>query len=440
MADAWTSEDTMSTELLRVAERAKRDPDYKFYSLAHLMDKDALNRAFKRLRKTAAVGVDEITVEEYGNNLEGNLDDLLHRLKSKRYRHQPVLRVHISKGNGKTRPIGISTVEDKVVQGALREVLDAVYEQTFLDCSYGFRPKRGTRDALRSLNRRLVRGRTNVILEADIVSFFDNINRKMLLELLQKRVADGSIKRLVGKCIKAGVLDGQNHSTPDTGTTQGSIISPLFGNIYLHYVLDSWFEEEVMPRMKGEAYLIRYADDFVMGFEFQQDAERVWNVLGKRFEKFDLPLHPDKTRLFQFRRPPRNDRKRNPETFDFLGFTWYWKKSRYGTWRPECKTRKAKLCQAIGNIYQWCRKSRTAPVADQHNMLVKKMRGHLAYFGVNGNSNSTHSYVFHSTRAWFKWLCRRGQRKRLTWKRFQDLLKDFPLPRARVVFNLWGFS
>jgi len=284
----------------------KRDPEVRLTSLAHLLDEDALGRAFGRLRKDAAVGVDGVTKEEYGQELERNLRSLHERLRSKRYRHLPTRRVHIPKEKGKTRPIGISSIEDKVVQGALREVLEAVYEVVFRDCSYGFRPGRSAHGALRTLNRALARGEGNWILEADIQTFFDSIDRKMLSEMLRERIADPSLLRLVGKCLHVGVLDGEEYSEPDVGTVQGSVLSPLLGNVYLHHVLDLWFERDVLPRMRGKAHLIRYADDFVIAFEREDDAKRVERVLGRRFERFGLKLHPYgvSLRLARVRRRP----------------------------------------------------------------------------------------------------------------------------------------
>jgi group II intron reverse transcriptase/maturase len=262
----------MSPELLKVVERAKRDPEVRFNSLAHLIDEEALRRSFGRIRKDAAVGVDGITKEQYEQGLEGKLRDLHERLKTGRYRHQPIRRVHIPKAPGKTRPIGISSIEDKIVQGALCELLGAIYEQDFVADSYGFRPGRGAHDALRAVDQMALRERIEWILEADISAFFDSVDRSKLREMLQKRVVDGSLLRLIGKCLHVGVLDGEEFSTPDEGTVQGSIISPLLGNVYLHCVLDLWFEHDLRPQLLGHARLIRYADDFVMGFERKEDA------------------------------------------------------------------------------------------------------------------------------------------------------------------------
>jgi group II intron reverse transcriptase/maturase len=438
MTDALTSLD-MSTGLRKVAVRAKREPAARFHSLAHLIDEELLAGAFARLRNDAAVGVDGITKEQYGQDLQSNLKDLHERLKAMRYRHQPILRVHIPKEKqGQTRPIGISTTEDKVVQNALRGVLEAVFEQDFLDCSYGFRPGRSAHGAVRALTRAVNAGETNFILEFDVVSFFDSVLRPTLLEMLQERVADGSLLRLIGKCLHVGVLDGERFTEPSGGTVQGSTLSPLLGNVYLHTVLDRWFAEEVRPRLRGKATLIRFADDGVFGFERQDDAERVMAVLGKRMERFGLTLHPEKTRLLDFRRPARSRGEgKSPTSFDFLGFCWYWRRTRRGDWAVACKTRRARLARAIQRVYAWCRQHRHLPVKKQHEALVRRVQGHINYFGVNGNLASLKRFVHQVKRSWYKWLNRRSHRARLNGKRFADLLEDLPLPKARIVVSIW---
>ena len=438
MTNASTLEN-MSPDLLRVVERAQREPEGRFHSLAHLIDVPALERAYRRSRKDAAVGVDGVTKEQYGQDLEQNLRDLHERMKAKRYRHQPIRRVHIPKAQGKTRPIGISAFEDKLVQDVVREVLEAIYEQDFLDCSYGFRPKRSAHDAIRTLDRTVHRGEVSWILEADIVSFFDSLDRKKLKEMLETRVADGSLLRLIGKCLHVGVLDGVELSTSESGTAQGSVLSPLLGNVYLHYVLDLWFEQEVKPRLRGRANLIRYADDFIIGFEDEEDARRVMAILGKRLGRFGLALHPDKTRLFPFRRPPAGQKSgKGSATFDFLGFTLYWARSRKGRWGMSCKTRRASLRRAIQSVYDWCRRHRHTSVKEQHAALTRRIQGHFNYFGVSGNFRSLLLVIEQAKRSWYKWLCRRSQRKRLTWERFADLLRDFPLPVPRITVRIWG--
>src|SRR5271157_2559450 len=440
MTDASTSE-IMSPGLLKVVERAKTEPEGRFHSLAHLIDVSALMRAYRRMRKDAAVGVDGVTKEQYGQALEDNLRDLHERMVTKRYRHQPIRRVHIPKDNGKTRPIGISAFEDKLVQDAVREVLEAIYEQDFLDCSHGFRPHRSAHDAIRALDRVVHQGKVGWILEADIVSFFDSVDRTRLKELLQIRVADGSLLRLIGKCLHVGVLDGAAYAELETGTAQGSVLSPMLGNVYLHYALDLWFETEVKPRLQGRATLIRYCDDFVIGFEHEEDARRVMAVLGKRLGRFGLTLHPDKTRLLPFRRPPVGQKSgKGLTTFDFLGFTLYWARSRRGRWGIMCKTRRASLRRAIQSVSDWCRHHRHLPVQVQHAALTRRLRGHFNYFGVNGNSRSLLLIAVAARRAWYTWLSRRSQRKRLNWERFADLLEQLPLPRPRITVRIWGCS
>jgi RNA-directed DNA polymerase len=438
MPNASTLQD-MSPGLLKVVERAQHEPEGRFHALAHLIDEPALKRAYRRQRFDAAVGVDGVTKEQYGQNLEAALQDLRTRLKEKRYRHQPIRRVHIPKGPGKTRPIGISAFEDKVVQDAVREVLEAIYEQDFLECSYGFRPGRSAHDAVGMLKRQVDRGEVRWIFEADIVSFFDSLDRTELKKMLEVRVADGSLLRLIGKCLHVGVLDGEAVVEPELGTVQGSVLSPLLGNVYLHYVLDCWFETEVKPRLRGKATLIRYCDDFIIGFEREEDARRVLAVLEKRLGRFGLTLHPDKTRLLPFWRPPTTQQSgQGPATFDFLGFTFYWRRTRTGHWRMGCKTRRASLRRAKQAVYDWCRRHRHQPVEVQHAARSRRLRGHCNYFGVSGNFRRLLRLVEATKRAWYKWLCRRSQRTRLTWERFTDFLRQRPLPHPRITVRIWG--
>jgi group II intron reverse transcriptase/maturase len=431
----------MSPELLKVAERAKRDPQVRFNSLAHLINEEALKRSFQRIRKDAAVGVDGITKEQYGQDLDNKLRNLHERLKTGRYRHQLIRRMHIPKAPGKTRPIGISSIEDKIVQGALCEVLEAIYEQDFLPCSYGFRPNRSAHDAIRAVDRMAFHEGMAWILEADISAFFDSLDRSKLQEMLQQRVVDGSLLRLIGKCLHVGVLDGAEFLRPDEGTVQGSIISPLLGNVYLHHVLDVWFEHVLRAQCLGQARLIRYADDFVAGFERKEDAERAMVMLTERMAEYGLTLHPEKTRLMPFPRPHSGQRNgKGPASFDFLGFTMYWRRSRGGSWTLGMKTRKARFQRACLALNDFCRGHRHESNKEQHAALVRRLRGHFNYFGVNGNLASLHRLLHQAERIWLKWLRRRGQRTRLTWKRFSDYLKTFPLPPPRIYVQIWARS
>ena len=429
----------MSPELMKVASRARNEPSARFHSLAHLIDETALERAFHELRSDAAVGVDGVTKEMYGARLEENLLDLHERLRDKRYRHQPIRRVNIPKDSGGSRPLGISAFEDKIVQEAIREVLSAVYEEVFLPCSYGYRPGRRAHDAIGVLNETAMKGKANWILEADIRSFFDSVPHPSLMEMLRERVPDGSLLRLVGKCLHVGVLEGGTLTVSEEGTPQGSVLSPVLANIYLHHALDGWFEEMVKPRLRGKAEMVRYADDFVICFEREDDARRVFEVLPKRMDAFGLALHPDKTRLIPYTRPSIHQRTgKGPGTFDFLGFTFFWKRTRGGWWANAVKTRSSRVARAIQRIYGFCRRNRHWSVRDQHAGLVRRLRGHINYFGVNGNSFSVQRVIRATERCWLKWLRRRSQRHRLNWSRFKELLKRLPLPRARIVVQIWG--
>lgn len=430
--------ETMSPRLLKVAERAKRDPKGPILSLASLIDEPALERAFDRIRNDAAKGVDDVSKEQYGQNLKVKLRDLYARLKSKRYRHQAIRRVHIPKENGKTRPIGVSTIEDKIVQNALREVLEIVYEPMFYEASYGFRPGRGAHDALRVLNRALREREVSWMIEADIQAYFDSIDRTKLKEMLRERVADESMLRHIGKCLHVGILDGADYSEPEEGTVQGSSLSPLLGNVYLHYVLDHWLETDVRPRLRGRMRLIRYADDFVIGFQLEEDARRVMAVLGKRMERFGLKLHPEKTRLFPCARPGSWKRRgKGPGSFDFLGFTVHWRRSAKGIWWPGFITRKARQRRAIVSIDDWCRRHRNQPVKVQHATLKRKLNGHLNYFAVPGNGRRIRALLYYVRRSWHRWLRRRSQRTGMTWMRFNELLRVYPLPNSTARVQLW---
>jgi group II intron reverse transcriptase/maturase len=427
----------MSPGLIRVAEAAKRSPG-RLLSLAHHIDVPALRRAYNRIRNNAAVGVDGITKEQYGQNLEENLQGLHQRLKTMRYRHQPLRRVFIDKEGGKKRPIGISSLEDKIVQNALGELLGAIYEQDFLDCSYGFRPGRKPHDALRAFDEAAHRGEINWVLDADVVSYFDRIDRKKLKELLQRRIADKSLMRLIGKCLHVGVLESGEITTPETGTAQGSTLSPLLANVYLHYVLDQWFEHEVKPRLTGKARLLRFADDFLIGFEHRGDAEKVLRVLEKRLGRYGLELHPDKTRMVDFRRPPRKHKGPGPETFDFIGFTVLWKRNRKGGWYLGTHTRVKRLRGTKKELHELCRRQRHLSVKEQHAALVIRIRGHINYFGVRGNEHRLKLLIRSVERSWHKWLNRRSQRSTMTWKRFKSLLRDYPLPAPHSHMAIWG--
>jgi len=432
--------ETVSTRLQRIAQLAREDPKRAFLSLAHHIDIDLLREAYRRTRKDGAPGVDGQTAADYEEKLEENLQDLLDRFKSGRYQAPPVRRAYIPKGSDPTkkRPIGIPTFEDKVLQRAVAMVLEAVYEQDFLDCSYAFRPARSAHQAIGTLRQGLMSMGGGWLLEADIQSFYDALDRSQLRSFLDQRVRDGVIRRALDKWLKAGVMEGRTLSHPTTGTPQGGVISPLLSNIYLHEVLDTWFEAVVKPRLQGAAFLIRFADDFVLVFQRENDARRVLEVLPKRFGKYGLSLHPDKTRLVRFERPSRKAQSERtqpheePRSFDFLGFTHFWGRSQRGNWTVKRKTASDRITRFLRQLNVWCQGNRHAPLVWQHEQLLSKLRGHYGYYGITGNSQCLSSVHNKVKRIWRKWLSRRTRSPHLTWKRFNLLLEHYPLPNPRI--------
>jgi len=383
---------SVSTRLHRIAELARRAPEMVIVTLAHHIDLAWLYEAFRQTRKDGAAGIDEVTAAEYAEGLDSNLRSLLERFKSGSYYAPPVRRVQIPKGDGgKTRPIGIPTFEDKVLQRAVLMVLEAVYEQDFYDFSYGFRPERSAHQALDSLWNRLMGVNGGWVLEADISSFFDTLDHKILRSFLDQRVRDGVIRKMIDKWLRAGVLEDGQLRRAGGGTPQGGVISPLLANIYLHEVLDCWFVEQVQPRMRGPAFLIRYADDFVMVFADESDARRVMEVLPKRFAKYGLTLHPEKTRLIDYQRPSgtrRGEGGGKPPTFDFLGFTHYWGRSRKGHPVIQRKTARIRFARSLKRVATWCKRNRHLPIADQHRYLSAVLLGHFSYYGLTGNGRA----------------------------------------------------
>jgi len=423
------SSETVSTKLERIAKRAKEAPDMVLRTLAHYIDVEWLKEAHARTRKDGATGVDGVTADEYARDLEENLRSLHRRAKAGTYRAPPVRRVNIPKGDGQTRPIGIPTFEDKILQRAVAMVLEAVYEQDFLNCSYGYRPKRSAHDALKALRDATMEMHGGWILEVDVRRFFDTLDHAHLRNALARRIGDGSVIRFIGKWLNAGVMEGIELHHPEAGTPQGGVISPILANVYLHEVLDTWFEREVKPRLKDRAVLVRYADDFVIVFKREDDARRVHDVLPKRFGKYGLTLHPEKTRLVRFTQPePKSGKgKGGPGSFDFLGFTHHWALSMNGYWVVMLKTAKNRFSRAMKRIHEWCRSHRHLPVASQRTALSRRLRGHYEYFGVVGNATALWRFSRAVYATWRSWLNRRSQRARMTWGRMRRLIKHYPL-------------
>lgn len=433
--ETLNSTNACQRELNRIAELAKQDAGRKFYSIAHFLTGGALWAAFASLRKDAAAGVDGVRYADYEEQLIENIVKLQEKLKSGSYRAQPLRRIYIDKEDGRKRPISIPALEDKIVQKATVALLEAIFEQDFLECSYGFRPRRNAHDALDEVGRVICRRPTQYVLELDICSYFDSIVRERLMEMIEQRVSDASILRLIRKWINIGVIDEGRLLQSKTGTGQGQIISPLLANIYLHHVLDVWFEEQVKPRLKGQAFAIRYADDALLCFQCREDAQRVLEVLPKRFAKYGLQLHPQKTRLVEFGRRAHawaRRTKRAAATFDFLGFTHRCATSHKGKFTVHVGTMKQRLRRSLKAIAAWCQTHRHDPVEYQRLMLNAKLRGHYHYYGRPTNHRSLLRFFRGVRRLWHKWLQRRTRGRLLPWDSFAKILARHPLLVPRI--------
>jgi RNA-directed DNA polymerase len=426
----------LSTKRQRIAELARMERGVALSTLHHVVDLEWMQEAYRLTRKDGVPGIDGVTADDYATNLDANLLDLLDRIKSGCYQAPPVRRAYIPKTDGSRRPLGIPTFEDKVAQRAIVMVLEAVYEQDFLACSFGFRPGRSAHQALQSLRTACMSQRLRWVIDIDIEKYFDSIPHPKLRDFLDQRVTDGVIRRMIDKWLKAGILEDGVLRHATEGSPQGGVISPCLSNIFLHHVLDEWFEHEVRPRLAGRCTLVRFADDAVMAFEDVLDAKRVLGVLGKRLARYGLTLHPDKTRFVDFRNT-RSNGTSHPETdgtsFTFLGFTHIWGKSRAGKNVVRLVTAKNRFARALAAVTAWCQINRHQPIPDQHAHLTAMMRGHYAYYGITGNFRRISWYARQVARVWQKWLSRRDRESRLHWRRFTTLLTRYPLPAARIV-------
>jgi group II intron reverse transcriptase/maturase len=425
-------------KLQRIAQQAQRYPEMVFNNVFHVIDEDFLREAYHRTRKNSAPGPDKVTAQQYAANLDENLRDLHERLRANRYVAPPVERVWIEKEEGKKRPISKPCFEDKIVQRAVVMVLEAIFEHDFYAFSHGFRRGHSPHQALDELRKRCSELSITWIVDADVSGFFDTIDRGHLRELITRRVSDGRIVRLIGKWLHAGVLEAGELSYPDQGIPQGGVASPLLANVVLHHVLDEWFVNEVQPRMTGRGFLVRFADDFIIGFETEADARRVMAVLPKRFGRFNLTIHREKTALIAFNRPRRRDHSAQGQgTFDFLGFTHYWAKTRRGYWVIKKKTVGKRLRRFMHGIWTWCRDHRHAPLSEQHRMLCAKLRGYYQYHGIRGNYKALAAVAAHTKRGWRYWLSRRSHKGRLTWQKYERSVdQKLPLPQPRIIHQI----
>jgi len=449
----------VSTRQQRIAEIAQRKRGEPLTLLHHYIDENWLRASYFQLRKESAPGIDGQTVAEYGKNLEENVKSLLKRAKTGTYKAPAVRRAMIPKPGKKKefRPLGIPTTEDKVLQKAVLMVLEPIYELEFYGFSYGFRKGKSPHQALDYLWHEIMYKNIQWIIDLDIRKFFDTVKHEILRQLLHKRVRDGVISRLIGKWLKAGVLEDGSIHYNDEGTPQGGIVSPMLSNIYLHEAIDKWFAEVVQPRLRGRSFMVRFADDVVLGFENKVEAEKVLSALSRRFEKYGLELHPEKTRLLYFGKPGKfsdsdsdsesdDDRGKDGNTkgprqrsFDFLGFTHYWGKSLKGKWVVKRKTASKKLREKLKKMNEWCKKYRHYPIGYQYEKLCQKLKGHYAYYGITGNMRGMQRYLDKVKRIWKKWLCRRSWKNKLNWEEFNVFLTQrCPLPPAKVVHSIYA--
>ena len=431
-------------KLALIAERARREPQCQFTSLAHLLDERFLERCYWRLGRDRASGVDGVTWKEYGEHLDENLRDLVARMKAKRYKPQPAKRVYIPKDEHSKRPLGLPALEDKIVQKGIAEILEAIYEADFLDCSHGFRPGRSCHQAINAVDKTILTQPINHLVDADIKSYFDTVCHRWLLEFLQVRIQDPSFLLLIQRFLKAGYMEAGQIVATEQGTPQGGNLSPMLSNIYLHYVLDLWFEKRLKREVRGVCYLVRYADDFICLVQYQDDAQYVEQALRVRFAQFDLVLHPEKTRVISFGRYERqNARRQNrrANTFDFLGFTHYCDQSRKGKFIVGRQTSRKKFHKQSQELNRWLKAVRSSrPVKEWWPVLKAKLTGHYQYYGISGNMRSLSRYYRLAVRLALKWLNRRGQRKSFYWAGFLKYLEHYPLPQPRIVHNLYTLS
>ena len=437
-------EDRTLTKLALLSERARQEPQLQFTSLAHILEVDFLRGCYFELGRDRASGIDGVSWQDYGKQLDENLENLVERMKAKRYKPQPAKRVYIPKNNDEKRPLGLPALEDKIVQRGIARILEAIYEVDFLECSYGFRPKRGCHQALNAVDKTIMTKPINHVIEADIKGFFDNVSHPWMMKFLQVRIKDPSFLFLISRFLKAGYMDAGEFVSTERGTPQGGNLSPALSNVFLHYVLDLWFEKKIRPQARGACYLVRYADDFVCMVQYQDDAQYIEQALRDRFATFGLELHAEKTRTIRFGRYERENaqrQQRKANTFDFLGFTHFCGTSRKGKFIVGRQTSRKKFRQKCQEMNDWLRRIRNHKKAkDWWPTLAAKLRGHYHYYGVSGNMRSLNRFYHMTVRLTRKWLNRRSQRKRFYWKGFISYLKHYPLPRPRIAHNFYTLS
>ena len=433
--------ESVGTKLGYIAERAKRDKTAVFGNLMHHVNEESLKASFQQLRKECAVGTDGISWEEYGKKLDENIKGLMGRIKKMSYRPQPVRRVYIPKDNGEQRPIGIPAIEDKMVQKAMSWIMEAIYEQDFHEESYGFRTGRGCHQALKKINDLMKYKAINHVIEVDIKGFFNNMEHEKLIEWLKVRITDDYFLRYVVRFLKSGYTEAEAFKPTERGTPQGGNISPMLANVFLHYVVDEWFEKEIKPRLKGQGHVVRYCDDLVILVQFKEEAGMIHKELKARLEANGLEANAEKTQAISFGRYEKENAQkqgRKANTFDFLGITHYIGTSRWGKFTVGRKTSKKRFRRSCVAMNEWLATTRNAmPLREWWPQLIAKVRGHYAYYGVSDNGRSLYAYYRKVRLMVFKWMNRRSQRKAMSWEKFSDYEKRFPLPKPRIVHKLY---
>ena len=435
----------MATTLARISQLSsenRHNPEFRFISLAHLINKQMLLECHASMDGDKAVGIDGVTKEDYGKNLEENLDDLLVRMKRNAYKPKPARRVEIPKDNGKTRPLSIYCYEDKLVQEAIRRILEAIFEPLFSDEMMGFRPGRSCHKALRNLNVMLERKSTNYVLDADIKGFFDHLDHDWIMKFIGSKIKDPNFLRLVKRMLKAGIMEDYQFEPTEEGSGQGSVCSPVIANIYMHYVLLWWFRNRVVPSMKGYCGIVVYADDFVVCFQYKAEAEKFYEALKRRMEHFGLRLEEDKSRLLEFGRFAEDNRRKagkgKPETFNFLGFTHYCSKSRNGKFRVKRKTSRKKFVKKCREVHQRIKEMRTWHIPDIVRKLNQILIGYFHYYGITDNYDSLNDFCFNVRKSLFYWLNRRSQKASYSWEGFIAMLREYPMAKPRLYVSIYG--
>jgi group II intron reverse transcriptase/maturase len=434
----------MVTKLRLITKRAKEDRKCKFNNLMHLLDAAGLKECFHRLKKNKAAGIDEVTAQDYSNDLAKNIEELIEKMKRMSYRPQAVRRVYIPKAKGKKRPLGIPVLEDKIVQMGFSRILEAIYEVDFMDYSYGFRRGRNCHQALARLDQEIMRKPVNYVIDADIKGFFDNVDHDWMKRFIEERVSDKKFVRYIQRFLKSGVMESGKYIKTVKGTPQGGVVSPILANIYLHYVLDLWFEKEVKVKSRGSAEMVRYADDFVICVQYRKEAEQILEAIRRRLRKFGLELSEEKTRILEFGRKTQQEcrsRGNKPGTFNFLGFTHYCARTRNGRFKVGRKTEKKRYAGGLKKIAVWLKTNRSKlELKEIWNKVSSMLTGHFRYFGVSDNFKMLNRFHNEVERTLYKWLNRRSQRKSFNWDKFCIYLKGFPLPKPKIYHNLYNYA